>query len=117
MGGKDRQVLEKIIKHIETILKYGHGFEGFEDFKDDRMCVDACVMNLLQIGELAKVGLSDDVKKQIKTVSWNRIYGIRGRILDEVSGVNVEAVWEMISEKLPLLLTELKTFLRESETK
>ncbi len=112
MSGKDRQVIEKIIKHIERILKYSHGFESLEDFQKDNLSVDGCVFNLMQIGELAKVGLSDDVKQQIKGVQWNRIYGIREKVLDERAGVRIDVVWDMTRERLPILLTEFKNFIK-----
>ena len=76
MSGKDRQVIEKIIKHIERILKYSHGFESLEDFQKDNLSVDGCVFNLMQIGELAKVGLSDEVKKQILSQNAIKVFGI-----------------------------------------
>ncbi len=117
MSGKDRQVLEKIIKHIERILKYSHGFESLEDFQKDAMCVDGCVFNLMQIGELTKVGLSDEIKKEIKTVPWKQLYGMRNRITHDYEGVNMQIVWDTMREDLPVLLTEMKTFLKESETK
>ena len=117
MSGKDKQVIEKIIKHIERILKYSHGVEVPEEFEKNELSVDACVYNLLQIGELAKVGLSDDVKQQIEGVQWNRIYGIRERVMDERAGVRIDVVWNMARERLPILLTELKTCLKESETR
>ena len=117
MSGKDKQVLEKIIKHIERILKYSHGVEAPEEFEKNELSVDACVYNLLQIGELAKVGLSDDVKQQIKGVQWNRIYGIREKVLDERAGVKIDVVWDLTRERLPILLTELKIYLKESETR
>ena len=115
MSGKDRQVLEKIIAHIERILKYCHGFESLEDFEKNELSVDGCVFNLMQIGELAKVGLSDDVKRQIKTVSWKQLYGMRNRITHDYSGINMKIVWDTMREDLPVLMTELKTFLKETK--
>ena len=110
MSGKDRQVLEKISRHIENAMKYSHRFEDINDFEADSMCVEACVFNLMQIGELARIGLSDEVKQQIKGVPWNRIYGIRDRIMDERDGVKIDIVWEMTRERLPIILTGIKEY-------
>ena len=53
------------------------------------MRVEATVFNLMQIGELAKESLGDDVKKVITTVPWQQIYGLRNRIVHGYSGVNI----------------------------
>jgi uncharacterized protein with HEPN domain len=45
------------------------------------MRVEACVFNLMQIGELAKISLSDEVKDQIVTIPWKQLYGMRNRIV------------------------------------
>ena len=56
------------------------------------MRVEATVFNLMQIGELAKESLGDDVKKEITTVPWQQIYGLRNRIVHGYSGVNMQIV-------------------------
>ena len=58
MDNKDKQVLTKIHKHITAIISYCGCCTDFEDFQKDDMSVEACVFNLMQIGELAKTSLS-----------------------------------------------------------
>lgn len=41
------------------------------------MRLEACVFNLMQIGELAKTSLGDDIKEQIPSIPWKQIYGMR----------------------------------------
>ena len=79
MDDKDIQVLNKIYEHICSVLKYCEGCKNLEDFQEDSMRVEACVFNLMQIGELAKQSLSDEAKQQIKNIPWRQIYGMRDR--------------------------------------
>ncbi len=74
------------------------------------MRVEACVFNLMQIGELAKTSLSDDMKQQITTIPWKQIYGMRNRIVHGYSGVNMRIVWDTIHDDLPALVKELKQY-------
>lgn len=53
---KSRRILEKIVSHIDHTLEYCQG-QTFESFMDNRMLQEACIFNLLQIGELSKLGL------------------------------------------------------------
>lgn len=112
METKDKQVLNKIYEHICSVLKYCEGCKKLDDFQSDSMRVEACVFNLMQIGELAKQSLSDEAKAQIKTIPWKQIYGMRNRIVHGYSGVNMLIVWDTIHDDLPELKKELQTYLK-----
>lgn len=81
MDSKDKHILNKIYAHIAAVLDYCEKTECLEDFRTDKMRVEACVFNLMQIGELAKASLSDNAKNQINTIPWKQIYGMRNRIV------------------------------------
>lgn len=112
MGSKDQLVLKKILQHIESILVYCHSCSSLDDFEADTMRVEATVFNLMQIGELAKESLSDEVKESIKTIPWQQIYGLRNRIVHGYSGVNMQIVWDTVSEDIPTLQKELQSILK-----
>lgn len=111
METKDQQVLEKIYSHISSVLKYCKGCVSLEDFQADSMRVEACVFNLMQIGELAKESLSDEFKLKLTTILWKQLYGMRNRIVHGYSGVNMQIVWDTISNDLPDLAKEIKAYL------
>lgn len=71
------------------------------------MLVEATVFNLMQIGELAKESLSDEAKAQFKTIPWNQLYGMRNRIVHGYSGINLNIVWDTVSQDIPALKDEL----------
>lgn len=110
MEAKDRQVLEKIHGHICSVLSYCENCNCLEEFQADSMRVEACVFNLMQIGELAKTSLSDEFKQELKTIPWKQLYGMRNRIVHGYSGVNMRIVWDTIKEDLPALAEELQSY-------
>lgn len=114
MDSKDRLVLEKILNHINSILRYCQDCRSLVDFQSDAMLVDACVFNLMQIGELAKTSLSDETKAQITTIPWVQIYGMRNRIVHGYSGINLSIVWDTVSVDIPKLRDELSTIFHTS---
>lgn len=111
METKDRQILEKIHGHICSVLKYCKNCNSLDDFQADSMRVEACVFNLMQIGELAKISLSDEFKQELKIIPWKQLYGMRNRIVHGYSGVNMRIVWDTIKEDLPVLADEIKSYL------
>ena len=75
------------------------------------MRVEACVFNLMQIGELSKVSLSDEAKAKISSIPWNQLYGMRNRIVRGYDGVEMTIVWDTIANDLPVLKLELEKYL------
>ena len=75
------------------------------------MRVEACVFNLMQIGEHAKMSLSEEFKQELKTIPWKQLYGMRNRIVHGYSGVNMRIVWDTIVEDLPALAKEIKSYI------
>ena len=74
------------------------------------MRVEACVFNLMQIGELSKTALSDEAKAGITTIPWKQLYGMRNRIVHGYSGVDMRIVWDTIHDDLPVLQDEIKQY-------
>lgn len=110
MNNKDKIVLEKIVKHIDVVIKYCADCNSLEEFEKDSMRVEACVFNLMQIGELAKTELSDEAKEIMGKVPWKKIYGMRNRIVHEYSGVDMRIVWDTIYDDLPKLKETLMQY-------
>lgn len=104
-----------MLKHTAAILEYCGGCGSREAFEDNTMRVEATVFNLMQLGELAKHSLDDDVKKEITTIPWQQIYGMRNRIVHGYSGVNMQIVWDTVSEDIPRLHEELQCVLSDAE--
>lgn len=112
MENKDKQVLDKIYKYISSVLKYCEDCTNLNDFQSDSMRVEACVFNLMQIGELAKTSLTDTLKSTITTIPWKQLYGMRNRIVHGYSGVDMRIVWDTIKEDLPELKQKMEKYLK-----
>ncbi|WP_298481828.1 DUF86 domain-containing protein [uncultured Ruminococcus sp.] len=111
MDHKDRQILLKIYNHITSILEYCTDCDTLEEFQQNSMRIEACVFNLMQIGELAKTGLSDAAKIEISSIPWKQLYGMRNRIVHGYSGVDMRIVWDTIHDDLAFLKMEIKKYL------
>ena len=108
MDKKDRDILNKIYMHVTSVLNYCEDCSCLDDFKGNSMRVEACVFNLMQIEELAKTSLSEEIKVQIHTIPWKQIYGMRNRIVHGYDGVKLTIIWTTIKEDLPKLKENLE---------
>lgn len=111
MDKRDLKVLEKIEKHISATMDYCKDCNSVEEFESSSMRVEACVFNLMQIGELAKTELSDEAKDEINNIPWKQLYGMRNRIVHGYEGVEMNIVWDTIANDLPVLREVVKKYL------
>ena len=107
---KSRQILRKIITHIDHTLEYCQG-ESFESFMNNRMLQEACIFNILQIGELSKLGLDEGFTRQYPDIPWHQMYGMRNRLVHDYEGVRLRIVWETISKDFGPLKATLESIL------
>lgn len=110
---KTIQILEKIIAHIQRTLTYCAD-TTYADFLQNTMLQEACIFNVLQIGELTNL-LDRSIVKQYPDIPWHSMYGMRNRLVHDYDGVNLHIVWETITEDFPGLLSRMKEILEKMD--
>lgn len=95
---KNDIIVGKLIAYADKIIDYCDGYD-YESFSSDPMLVDACVFNLSQMGELAN-RIDSDFAAAHPDIPWRHIYGLRNRIVHDYEGVNLQLIWEIISDDL-----------------
>ena len=68
--------------------------------------IEACVFNFLQMGELAG-RIDENFKKSHSDIPWHKLRGLRNRLVHDYEGVNIELIWDIISNDLGDLLSHL----------
>jgi uncharacterized protein with HEPN domain len=76
-------------------------------FLRDEKTIDAVVRNLEVIGEAARQ-LPEDFTKRHSHVPWNKIAGLRNRIVHDYFGLDLEIIWQIIHHDLPPLKAQLE---------
>ena len=103
---KDERAIEKMRELVEKVRGYCNGVT-YEDFVADEMLTEACVFNLVQLGEHSHK-VSDEFVELHPELAWNELYGLRNRLVHDYQGVNLNLVWEIITEDLPELERQLE---------
>ena len=111
-NSKTVHVLQKIIGHIDHTLEYCQG-QSFDAFMDNRMLQEACVFNVLQIGELSKNALDAEVTEMYPAIPWRQMYGLRNRIAHDYEGIQLKIVWTTITSDFPALRQALQAVLND----
>jgi uncharacterized protein with HEPN domain len=98
--------VEDILDAIARIERYVAGLTS-EQFKADQKTVDAVVRNLEIIGEAVR-HLAAEEESLPDGIPWTDISGMRNILIHEYFGVDLNIIWQTISEDLPELRRQLQ---------
>lgn len=109
MSREYRLFLEDMLKACEKIVRFTRGL-SVEQFQANDQVFDAVLRNLEIIGEAAK-HIPPQVRLQHPDIDWRKMSGFRDTAIHEYFGIDIEVVWDIITDKVPVLSKQLKQLL------
>ncbi|MCY3701295.1 MAG: DUF86 domain-containing protein [Rhodospirillales bacterium] len=76
------------------------------DLNDDRQLVLALVKDIEIVGEAA-TQVTKPARQQLPDIPWERIVGMRNRLVHAYFDINLDIVWETVRGDLPELISLL----------
>jgi uncharacterized protein with HEPN domain len=98
--------LEDIEVSCKKIIRFTQGL-SFSDFISDDRTHDAVIRNLEIIGEAAK-NVPTEFREKYPDVEWRAIGMLRNIVAHEYFGVNDEIIWDIVTNKIPILFEQIK---------
>jgi uncharacterized protein with HEPN domain len=83
---------------------------GYDQFLADIKTQDAVIRALEVIGEATK-RLSSVVRERHASLPWKSMAGVRDKLIHDYFGVNLDVVWQIVTEELPSLAWQVETIL------
>ncbi|MFW6123081.1 MAG: DUF86 domain-containing protein [Thermodesulfobacteriota bacterium] len=110
---KDFKVyLDDIIESAAKIRSYIDSM-SYEEFLNDDRTIDAVLRNLEIIGEATK-RIPEKIRQQRSDIEWHKVIGLRNILIHQYSGVDLEIVWQIITQKLPVFEQQIKNILEST---
>ena len=106
--------LQHILTETQYLLDRAQGVER-ETFLHDETLNRAFVRSLEIIGEAVKQ-LSNDIKERHSHLEWRAMAGMRDRLIHGYFGVDYDIVWDVVTNKIPVLQREVEHILRQAGT-
>ncbi len=103
--------IEDMLEAAEKIERYTDAMNR-EEFVSDEKTVDAVLRNLEILGEASKV-ISGDVREQAPEIPWSEMAGMRDKLIHGYATIDLDIVWQTVSEDVPPLRSELESLLVE----
>lgn len=111
MHNNDYYILLSALDAVDKILRYTVVYQNAEEFYENDRDFDAAMMNFVVLGEI--VGkLSDGFKFRNNQINWIKIYGLRNIIAHHYFGINVDLIWQIIQNELPIFSNQLNDLLK-----
>ena len=79
---------------------------SFEQFSNDKKTINAVLRSLEVIGEAAKK-IPNSIRREHPDVPWQKMTGMRDKLIHDYSGVDYEIVWETIKKDIVQLEKQL----------
>lgn len=98
MEKSDSPYVAQIVRNIEKIRTY-IGDEDFERFSVDDKTQSAVLMQLQQIGELAK-RVSQVAQTEMPSVPWRDVADFRNVVAHDYYSVQLHIVWHIVTVQL-----------------
>ncbi len=106
---EDRTYLINIARYLEKMIKFSEGLT-FEEFKQNEMAYDACVLNFINLAESFKL-LSNNIKIKYPKIPYHKILGLRNIAAHTYEGLDPRILYETIQKDIPFLLAEINNIL------
>lgn len=106
MSRRERLYLGDMIEACEKLSRCIQGIER-EALEGEGIRYDAVLHNLTVLGEAAK-HIPEDVRRRYPDIPWRKIAALRDIVVHQYFGVDRDAVWDVVRNKVPGLLVQLR---------
>jgi len=113
MQSKDRIRVQHILDEAGEAFKYTEGI-SFDEFVEDGKTVRAVIRSIEVIGEAASK-ISIEFRKEHPAVPWQKIIGMRNRLIHVYFDIDYNIIWQTVKENLPPLIEQLHSILKNKE--
>jgi uncharacterized protein with HEPN domain len=112
---EEKFFLDDILENIVDINNFSKGLTKSE-LEKDKLKKKAIVRSLEIIGEAVK-NISNKTRESYAEVEWKKISGTRDIFIHAYFDIDMDILWRVIQDKLPLLKNQIEQIKKDLEEK
>lgn len=106
-----REYFQHILAETAYLLQSSAGLDK-ATFVQDETLKRAYVRSIEVIGEAVKQ-VPDPLRHKYRAIEWRAMAGMRDRLIHGYFGVDYDIVWDVISNKIPVLDAEIRQLIAQ----
>jgi len=108
--------MQKSSFKIQNMLDAEEFIQGlsYEAFISDKKTFNAVVRSIEVIGEAVK-NIPDSIRSRYSDIPWKEMAGMRDKLIHFYFGVDQEAVWVTVKERIPTIRPIFEKILQDLE--
>ena len=103
-----------ILQNMQDAGDFVQGL-SYEQFASDKKTVNAVLRSIEVIGEAAKQ-IPESIRSTYPDIPWREMAGMRDKVIHSYFGIDLEAVWLVVVDRIPSLKPLVQEVLRVLET-
>ncbi len=112
MKNKEYISIKKMVEYIDKSLRYTKDC-NFKEFSSNEEKIDATIFAISQVGELVK-NVSIETMEKYNNIEWIIIKNLRNKIVHDYEGLNLNLIWDIITEDILKLRKDLEKIINEN---
>lgn len=105
--------LRDMFENANRAIQFTEGMD-FDTFRKDEKTVYAVIRAVEIIGEATR-NIPDDIRVKYPEIPWRDAADMRNKLVHRYFGINLEVIWQTLSEDLPMLANALQEIIRREE--
>lgn len=106
---KDKIRIQHMLDHATEAISMALD-KNRSDLNDHRM-LELSLVRLIEIIGEAATHVESETKEKYDTIAWPHIVGMRNRLIHGYDAVDLDVLWDTITDDLPPLIEELQKIL------
>ena len=102
----DQTRLRHMLEAAREAMDMARGQQRVDLNTDRKLCLS--LVHLLEVFGEASKGVSPAFRQEHSDLPWRKIAGMRDRLIHGYFDVNLDIVWQTVTEDLPVLIDELE---------
>lgn len=102
----DAYYVQKILTDLRFIVKHMEGVSK-QELEENELLLDSMLFRLIQMQENTKK-LTDVYKMGHDAIPWTDISGLRNRIVHDYGNVDLEVVYDTLTQDIPWLIGQFE---------
>jgi uncharacterized protein with HEPN domain len=107
--------IKDILQNMQDAQNFIRGM-SYKKFVADKKTFNAVVRSLEVIGEAAK-NVPEEIRSKYPSVPWREMAGMRDKVIHFYFGVNREAIWIAVKDRIPAVKLLIEQVLRDFDSK